>query len=84
MRLCSRKISPSTVDVLQRLSPGRPEHVYAKIDFVIVVVACSLLGYPVYAAEDQGKALLAGLSAVALLKQVITWIMHRIRPRARI
>lgn len=65
------KDSPSAVDRIERMLPGRSQHTYERIDFLLVVIFSSLAAYHFYAPQDQAKALLAGFSAVALLKQIL-------------
>jgi hypothetical protein len=63
--------SPSAMDRIERMFPTWPPHICERIDFVLVMIFGTVIGYVFFVPQDQGKALLAGLSAVALLKQLL-------------
>jgi hypothetical protein len=63
--------SPSAIEQIEKMFPDLSQHTYAKIDFLLVVVAGSSVGYLLLTPADQGKAFMSGLSAVALFRQIV-------------
>jgi hypothetical protein len=65
------KDSPSAMDRIQRMFPAWPIYICERVDFVLLMIFGTVLGYFLFVPQDQGRAVLAGSSAVALLKQVL-------------
>jgi hypothetical protein len=60
--------SPSAIDKIKRLFPNLADHVYVRIDFVLVLLAATALAYA-YDPLDPGRAVIGGFGSVALVKQ---------------
>lgn len=65
------KDSPSGVARIKLMFPHWNEHSYARLDFLFGLSISTVASYVLYAPQDPIKALIAGFSSVALVKQLI-------------
>jgi hypothetical protein len=65
------KNSPTSLGKIKSLFPHWHEHWHVRADFVFGVVISTVIAEILYGPQDPLKAILAGLSSVAVIKQLI-------------
>ncbi len=62
--------APSGITRMKPMFPNWSPHVHARVDFLLGLSISTIASYVLYAPQDPMKALIAGFSSVALLKQL--------------
>jgi hypothetical protein len=63
--------APSGVGRMKSMFPNWSEHTYVRIDVFLLLVISTITSNVLYAPQDPVKAIIAGFSSVALLKQLL-------------
>lgn len=59
------------IDFLKRFFPNRPESFYARVDFFVVILAGSIIGFILFSPSTTIQALCAGLGWVGAMNTIV-------------